>query len=364
VAFLGDQKSQIETPSLCLDLSRFEANLQRAAAIIRTAGKSWRPHASSHHCPEIAIRQLHEGALGVTCGNVDDAEVFVSAGIGDIMIAHQPVGYRRIARIAALAKHANPMVTCDHYVQAQALSAECVKQGVQCRTLVELNVGRERTGVRPGRDALELASGIEKLPALKLCGIMGYEGNVMSVRDLDEKRRQIHAGMGILASTCDLYRKNGHCCDIVSASGTDSFQESVRCECLTEIRAGGVIFGDPYYTRMPDVDGLLPALSVLTTVVSRPGFDRAVLDAGRTAIAAELFPPTVKDWHDAKVVMHDAEHIVLELGPGSRELRIGDPVELIVGYATLTTMLHNEILGFRNNQLEQIWPIWGRRRLV
>jgi D-serine deaminase-like pyridoxal phosphate-dependent protein len=109
---------------------------------------------------------------------------------------------------------------------------------------------------------------------------------------------------------------------------------------------------------------LLPALSVLTTVVSRPGFDRAVLDAGRTAIAAELFPPTVKDWHDAKVVMHDAEHIVLELGPGSRELRIGDPVELIVGYATLTTMLHNEILGFRNNQLEQIWPIWGRRRLV
>lgn len=115
---------------------------------------------------------------------------------------------------------------------------------------------------------------------------------------------------------------------------------------------------------MPDVDGLLPALTVLATVVSRPGFDRAVLDAGRNTIAGEFHPPTVKDWHDANVVMHDAEHIVLELGPVSRELRIGDQVELIVGYAGQTTTLHDELLGFRNDRLEQIWPILARGRLV
>ena len=115
---------------------------------------------------------------------------------------------------------------------------------------------------------------------------------------------------------------------------------------------------------MPDVDGLRPALSVLSTVVSRPGFDRAVLDAGRKAITAEYHPPVVKDWDDAKVIRHDADHIVLELGPASRELRIGDQVELFVGFADLTTVLHDQFFGFRNDQLEVIWHTLPRSELL
>jgi D-serine deaminase-like pyridoxal phosphate-dependent protein len=361
---LGDRKTEIETPSLCLDLSRFEANVERVADVARAAGKNWRPRAQCHKSPEIASYQIRQGAIGITCAKVSEAEAFASAGIPDILIAHPPVGTRRIQRIATLCKTATPIVTCDHYVQAEALSRECVQQGVQCRALVEINVGMDRTGVRPGRDALELACGIEKLSGLKLAGIMGYEGHVMPLSDPDVKRRQIDAAMGILASTCEIYLQNGLCCDIVSASGTGSFQESIRCESLTEIQAGGAVFGDPYYSRMPDVDGLRSALTVLATVVSRPGFDRAVLDAGRKAITAEFHPPIVKNWDDAKVIIHCAEHIVLKLGPSSRELRIGDQVELIVGYADLTCLMYDEFLGFRNDRLEVIWPILARSKLI
>ena len=364
MASLGGRKTEIETPALCLDLPRFEDNLKQVASITAAAGKNWRPHAKCHKCPEIARWQMRQGAIGITCAKVSEAEIFVAAGIREILIAHLPVGARRIHRMAQLCQTATPILTCDHYVQAEPLSTECVRQGVQCRVLVEINVGMERTGVRPGRDAIELARAIDNLPGLKLAGIMGYEGHVMSLTDADDKRRGIEAAIGILAQTREIYRRNGLCCDIVSASGTGSFQQSVHSDALTEIQAGGAIFGDPFYSRMPDVDGLRPALTLLTTVVSRPGYDRAVLDAGRKAITAEGHPPVVKDWHDAKVVMQSAEHIVLQLGPASRELRIGDQVELIVGYADLTTMLHDEYFCFRDNRLESVWPILARGKLI
>ena len=360
----GDRKTDLETPSLCLDLVRFEANVQHFASAIRSAGKNWRPHASCHKSPDIASYLIRHGAASVTCAKISDAQIFASRGILEILIAHPPVGTRRIQRIANLCKTATPIVTCDHYVQADALSRECVRQGVQCRALVEINIGMDRTGVRPGRDALELARGINQLPGLRLMGIMGYEGHVLTDRDPVTRQQQIRAAMGLLANTRDFYLKNGLCCEIVSASGTGSFQESIGCDCLTEVRAGGGIFGDSYYTSMPDVDGLRPALSVLSTVVSRPGFDRAVLDAGRKAITAEYHPPVVKDWDDAKVIRHDADHIVLELGPASRELRIGDQVELFVGYADLTTVLHDQFFGFRNDQLEVIWHTLPRSELL
>jgi D-serine deaminase-like pyridoxal phosphate-dependent protein len=111
---------------------------------------------------------------------------------------------------------------------------------------------------------------------------------------------------------------------------------------------------------MPGVSGYQPALTVLCTVVSRPRLDRAILDAGRKAITGEMHVPLVKDFPDAKVVMHSAEHIALELGPDSRNLRIGDLVELIVGYADFTTLLHNEFHCFRGDQLVAIWPVAGR----
>jgi len=115
---------------------------------------------------------------------------------------------------------------------------------------------------------------------------------------------------------------------------------------------------------MPDADGFAPALTVLATVVSRPAFDRAVLDAGKKAIGNEHHPPLVKGWSDASIVRQCAEHLVLELGTDSRELRIGDQVELIVGHSDLTTMLHDNFFCFRDDRLEAVWPILARGKLV
>ena len=71
----------------------------------------------------------------------------------------------------------------------------------------------------------------------------------------------------------------------------------------------------------------------------------------------------MKGWPDAEVTQTSAEHCTLRLDGPSRDLKIGDKVELIVGYADFTTVLHDEFYGFRNDRLEVVWPIAGRGKL-
>ena len=70
-------------------------------------------------------------------------------------------------------------------------------------------------------------------------------------------------------------------------------------------------------------------------------------------------PPLVKGWTDAKIVRHSAEHIVLQLGPGSRELRNRRfRSNLIVGYSDLDDdASHDEYPAAARIGLEEVWTL-------
>ena len=112
---------------------------------------------------------------------------------------------------------------------------------------------------------------------------------------------------------------------------------------------------------MPDFDF---ALSVVATIVSRPTPERAIIDAGRKTMHGDFQPPFVIGRDDIRVVRLSAEHGELELAPSAQDLRIGDRVELVPGYADLTTVLHNQYYCFRGDRLVDIWPIEARGRLT
>lgn len=360
----GTHKHDCDTPILCIDVETMEANLESMSSFMRERGKGWRPHQKCHKTPEIARRQVKAGAIGVTCAKVSEAHVMADGGITDILIANMIVGEPKVNRVAELCRKADPIVACDHFAQVEPLAAACSKAGVTCRVITEVDIGLNRVGVRPGRDNLELASAIDSSAGVKLVGIMGYEGHLLTIEDPEEKRRQIHDAMDVLKHCRDSMLQRGLCCDIVSAGGTGSYQITADCEAVTELQAGGGIFADLFYLDRCGISGLSPALTVLATVVSRPSLERAILDAGRKTLMPDIHPPQVKDYPDAKVAQLSAEHCRLELGPLSRDLRIGDKVELIVGYSDFATVLHDQFHVFRNEQLEHVWPIEGRGKLT
>jgi D-serine deaminase-like pyridoxal phosphate-dependent protein len=54
---------QSDTPSLLLDLDKFEENVSAMASFARKQGVSLRPHIKTHKSSEIVRRQIESGAL-------------------------------------------------------------------------------------------------------------------------------------------------------------------------------------------------------------------------------------------------------------------------------------------------------------
>ena len=59
---------------------------------------------------------------------------------------------------------------------------------------------------------------------------------------------------------------------------------------MTEVQVGGAIFSDMHYLTHYHVD-FAPALTVLTTVTSRPTPTRIVVDAGKKAMSGDAAMP-------------------------------------------------------------------------
>jgi D-serine deaminase-like pyridoxal phosphate-dependent protein len=240
-SFIGSQKLDLDTPLLCLDGPAMDTNMRTMAQFIAARGKQWRPHMKCHKSPTIALKQLAAGAIGVTCGKVSEAEVMAAAGIRDLLIANMIVGRPKLERVAALCHDADPIVACDHYAQVEPLAEACRRNGVSCRVLIEINVGMDRVGIRPGRDTFDLAEAIDRLSGVEMVGLMGYEGHLHQVADPNEKRTKIDEAMGVLQYCRDALLKRGIRCDIVSAAGTGSYQFTADHAAVTELQCGGEI---------------------------------------------------------------------------------------------------------------------------
>ncbi|QDT57158.1 D-threonine aldolase [Caulifigura coniformis] len=363
---IGRPKAELDTPSLTVDLDAFEQNVDKAAAFLASKNKQWRPHAKCHKSPVIAHRLLRAGAIGVTCAKVSEAEVFAQAGIRDILIANAIVGSQKLERVASLTHWADPVIVVDHFVQAEALAAMCRKRGTTCRVILEVNIGMNRVGIRPGTDTRELAQGVAKLPGIRLVGIMGYEGHLLALSDPEEKAHKIRNAIAILEETRDTMLQDGIECSLVSAGGTGSIEITSECAAPTELQSGAVIFADPFYSERCGLVGYTPALRLIATVVSRGKLERGILDAGRKTLHPDTHPSKLigtvegRPLNDAVIASLNAEHGILELGPQSQDLRIGDKVEIIPGYCDFTMILHRALFGIRGGLVETVWPIPGR----
>jgi D-serine deaminase-like pyridoxal phosphate-dependent protein len=360
---LGMHKNELDTPALCIHLDAFEANVAQAAAMCQKHGIAWRPHAKCHKSPDVARRLVEAGAIGMTCAKLGEAEVFGDAGVTDLLIANLVVGPRKVERLVELRRKADPIVCFDHIDQAEPISRAMQAAGLRVRAILEIDIGLGRAGVAPGKPALDLARRVSDLPGIELVGIMGYEGHLLLVEDQREKADRIKAAIAILDQTRRQFEEADLPCSIVSCGGTGSFPFTVGQPGITEIQAGGLIFMDAFYRHKCKLEGFRYALSLLVTVVSRPAADRAIIDAGRKTMNAELIAPQVVGRDDIHVDRLSAEHGSLKLDPSAQGLKIGDRLELIPGYGDLTTVLHNRFYVLQDDRLVDIWPLTGRGRL-
>ena len=364
-AAVGMALEEVDTPALLIDLDAFERNLRRLADAVEGTPVRLRPHAKTHKCPTIALKQMALGAVGVCCQKVGEAEAMVNGGVPNVLVSNEIVGVSKVARLAALARHAEVMVCADDPLHVEQLSEAAQAYSVELPVLVEVDVGAPRCGVAPGQPALELARRIEGAPGLRFGGLQAYQGAAQHLRPIAERKEAIQAAVHKVRECLELFERDGIPCERVSGAGTGTYPFERDSGVYTELQAGSYVFMDADYAQNLDEDGapvstFEHSLFVYTTVMSRPIPERAVVDAGLKAYTLEMGKPWVHGMPDVEVVGVSDEHGALRLSDPSRDLRLGRKLMLIPGHCDPTVNLHDWYVCIRGGRVEALWPISAR----
>lgn len=362
---IGRPVQELPTPCLVVDLDRMEANIRRMQQEANARGVKLRPHIKTHKVPAIAQIQLAAGASGITVAKVSEAEVFAAAGIRDMFIAYPVIGADKAERVATLVKAGSRVIVgVESEFGARQLAEAARSAGVTIEVRIEVDSGLHRCGVPPTQ-VLELARQIVGMQGLSLEGIFTYRSTGFAGakgRSKEDVGREEGELMGGLAAEL---RAAGIPVASVSAGSTPTGLHSATGG-VTEIRPGTYVFSDNMQVGngVSTPDHL--ALTVLATVVSRPGADLATVDAGSKTFCGDVNPAGIgaKGYGlgyevDGYVERMNEEHGVVRLGEGVSP-QIGDKLRFTPNHVCTSVNLSDELIGVRNGRTEVVWAVAAR----
>lgn len=345
---------QLDTPVAIVDLDIMEANITRAQRYLDRYEIANRPHIKTHKIPAIAKMQVHAGAVGITCQKLGEAEIMVAAGLQDIFIPYNLVGEIKLARLASLMTRANITVTADSLYTIEGLSSAAQTAGRDLTVLVEFDSGAGRCGVQTPGEAAILALAIANAEGLRFGGLMTYP----TTEETDVFVRQTKA----------LLAQEGLSVPVVSGGGTNTLWRAHEHSEVTEHRAGMYLFGDRYTVQGGGVALENCAFKIISTVVSRPTTDRGVLDGGSKTFSSDR-PGGLEgfglilDYPDARIYAQSEEHGHVDLSLCAHKPQIGERVTVIPNHCCVVVNLFNELVGVRNGEVKQSWPVAARGAL-
>lgn len=364
-AVVGDMLADVDTPALLIDLDAFEDNLARVHARIVQAGLRIRPHGKAHKTPAIAHLQLAAGAQGICCQKVSEAEVFVRAGINDVLITNQIVGTRKAARLALLAAQAQIGVCVDHALQVRQIGHALRNEGTQLDVLIEIDIGHARCGVIDGDQALALAHAMAlHAPHLNFKGIHAFRGSAQHMREPEQRAAAVTSAVEKLRAIALQLEAAGFACPVITGGGTGTYDHEADSAFYTEVQPGSYALMDTDYAANKLAAGATPlrhALFGLCTVISMQS-GHAVLDGGLKAFAVDQGLPRMQLQGWTVTTLSD-EHTTIVPLPDAAPLQVGDKVRLIPSHCDPTVNLHDWLIAIRGDSVEHAWPVLARGAL-
>ncbi|MCC7145981.1 MAG: alanine racemase [Phycisphaeraceae bacterium] len=353
---LGRRRGDLVTPALILDLDVAKQNLARMVDKMRPHSAKLRPHIKGQKCVELARMQVEAGAIGVCTATVWEAIVMTRAGIGDVLIANQVGGREKIQALAQMARQGRLTVAVDDERNCADLNAAAEAVGSQLEVLIEVDVGMGRGGVRRVEDALTLAPKISKMKNLRLRGLQAYEGHCMMEPDRALRIVKARKAADLVGEAIARLAKAGFACETISGGGTGTYEFTGTDPRYTELQAGSYLLMDMFHGKL--VSGFSHALTVLATVVVQQG-RTIVLDCGSKSICVDDAGTPMKPYPFYKARDFHEEHALFDVD-NRCQLKLGDTVELIPGYAPSTVNMYDVYHVVENDVVTAIWPIIPR----
>lgn len=278
---------RVDTPAPIVLVDVMQDNIDRMQGFAARHNLDVRPHVKTHKCVEIGRRQVKAGAVGITAGNVGEAEIFAAAGFDDIFIAYPiwPSGTKGL-RIRKLAVTTRLRVGVDNFAAIDALADAMGTEAERLQVVIEVDCGARRSGAPP-EIAGDLAAAARRRGLVPV-GIFTYPGHGSSSRDA--RRGAALDQEAALTTAVRSFNGVGISPEVVSAGSTPTVEFSTTSSVITEIRPGEYVFNDLNNTRLGACTEDQIALFVAGTVVSSWVPDQVILDVGSKALSREGSP--------------------------------------------------------------------------
>jgi D-serine deaminase-like pyridoxal phosphate-dependent protein len=357
-------KDTLPTPCMVVDLALFEQNVKRMADQSKTTGINVRPHVKIHKSVDVAKRQIAQGAIGLTCATIAEAELMSGAGIQHVLWTKQPASINNISRAVDLSKR-DPtfMFVVDDPTVLSWVEEAAAAHDTRLRLAVSVFAGMNRQGIENGQPAVELAQRVASSKQCKLEGFMAYSGGAAHTHGWEARRKKSEDDLAGVRETVALAKKSGLPVNIVSGGSTGTYNID-HANGLTELEAGSYVFMDTAYFGVgsktndelyTDFQG---SLTVLTTIDSKRHTNQATIDYGNKA----MLRPTdkVKGMPWLQVSSQGAEYGMLSWKDGDRDLKIGERVEIYCTNLDTSTNCYDRYFVAKGDQIVDVWPIMGR----
>lgn len=345
------------TPAVVVDLDIVERNIARLQQLCDAAGVANRPHIKTHKIPALARAQIKAGARGITCQKLGEAEAMVDGGIDDIIVSYNLIGAARSGRLSRLLKRIPVKVCADNPVTLEAYAQSGRDADRVVDVLIECDTGRQRAGVETAREAIQLAEVIKADPNLSFKGLLFYppEQAWPETQTFFNEAKEGLSSLGLTA-------------DIVSTGGTPNLVNLGSLEGATEHRAGTFIFND----RMMMACGAATledcALNVYSTVVSRAGPERGILDAGSKTLTSDIGGldghGLILEHPEARIKGFAEEHGFLDLSACNARPEIGDVVRVVPNHVCVVVNMVDQLIAVRGDRVVEVLKVAARGRLV
>jgi D-serine deaminase-like pyridoxal phosphate-dependent protein len=357
-------KDVLPTPSMVVDLDLFQRNLKQMADQVKSTGIQLRPHVKVHKSVDVARRQIAQGAIGLTCATVAEAELFSAAGMKNVLWTKQPASVNNIQRAVTLSKK-DPtfmFVVDDPQVLGWVEEAATTKNA-KLRIAVSVYAGTDRQGIENGRPAVELAQRVAASKRAQFEGFMAYSGAASHTKTWVARKKRSLDDLAGVRETVALARRAGLPVNIVSGGSTGTYNMDHE-HGLTELEAGSYVFMDTGYFGVGGKDDdkayndFKGALTVLTTVDSKRHPYLVATDYGNKAITRPTDQVKGMSW--LQVGTQGAEYGSLRWTDAEKDVKLGDRVEIYCTNLDMSTNAFDRYYVAKGDQIVDVWPIMGR----
>jgi D-serine deaminase-like pyridoxal phosphate-dependent protein len=349
------------TPSIYVSYDKLQKNINTMNQRIKQNGCNIRPHIKTHKTSVISRLQLDAGAGGITAAKVSEAEVMEKAGIRDIFIAYPVAGRDKLMRVKRLNKKCRLIIGVDSIECAKSLSDIDAGQSFEVR--LEIDTGLKRTGVSPER-ALDVALEVSGLKNIRLTGIYTFKGLTYKGAFTPDSRLAADEETAIMADIKARFSMAGLGNMEVSAGSTPTAIPASECTEITEVRPGTYVFYD-YMNVKLGVCTLDDCAAVIRTmVVSIPGGNLVVVDAGSKSICPDIPLKTnpyqfesygyVVEYPQLLLSRLSEEHGMLYVPENADKPKIGEVISIIPNHICPTINLYDYLFMEKGGDVKRI----------